>query len=117
MVSTVSVDDNEDKKDKPFDSVSEGNNSKKFSEALKHRHNTKEDLDKSPVEIEYSNLWNNRQIPKEAPKFLSAKEIKSLAQKHLPCESVCCSAASDLAALGILEEYREHMRQVRDQLK
>lgn len=100
--------------------VSSSNNNPKInkrSDAFKRRTLTKEDIDKHTTETEYSNLWNNREVSKEGYKFLTPKEIKSLLQKHLPCQSVCCSAKQDLEDLGILEEYREHMRRVRDQTK
>jgi hypothetical protein len=85
--------------------------------ALKHRTKTKLDLDTNTVETEYFHIWKDRQITKEAPKFLSPKEIKSISDKHKPCESVCCSAKQDLEELGILEQYKEHMKQVRENLK
>jgi hypothetical protein len=106
----TSVVDSNTKKDKPFYSG-------KYSEALKHRKNTIKDIDKHTTETEYSILWNDREVSKEGYKFLSPQEIKSLSQKHLPCQDVCCSAMSDLAEIGILQEYRQHRKQVRDQQK
>ena len=87
------------------------------SVALKGRVLSKTDLDTNTVETEYHEIWKNRQITGDSYKFLTPKEIKSISEKHRPCEDVCCGAKQDLEELGILEEYRAHMAKVRGNLK
>jgi hypothetical protein len=87
--------------------------------AFKRRSKTAAELD-GPFqrETEYSILWADREVTKEALPEINEKVVKEIADRHSQCKTrPCCGALEDLKELGILDEYIEHMKKAREALE